>query len=271
MNQERRISFEPFRSTKEVEILPGILERRHFLRTSLVGAAAVVALRATTIDLFAQDRPPQLPAKSIARLAWDDFLKEAVPVARQLLADPGFSVDEYLYRIGSLATRLEAIPETKLFPLEQLNPRVFFAPSFKGSPFFIIQWRMEPGAILPPHNHPNASVCTFGFEGEIRLRNFEIEGQAPAYESGKIFRLRETHNEPLTPGRINTLSPARDNIHTFRAAKQGARGIDISTLHGPSAPFSFVDINEEPIDPESRIFEATWNDLGRRATPLRKN
>ena len=268
MNQESRNSFEPFRSPKEVEILPGILERRYFLRASIVSAAAVVALRATTTDLFAQDRPP---AKTTAGLAWDDFLKEAVPVARQLVADPGFSVDEYLYRIGSLATRLEAIPETKLSPFEQLNPRVFFAPSFRGSPFFIIQWRMEPGAVLPPHNHPNASVCTIGFEGEIRLRNFEIEGQAPAYDSGKTFRLRETHNEPLTRGRINTLSPARDNIHTFQAAKRGARGIDITTMHGPGAPFSFVDINDKPIDPESRIFEGTWNDFGRRAVPPPKN
>jgi hypothetical protein len=136
MDQENRNSSEPCQSTKAVEIFPGVLERRYFLRGSLVSAAAVIALRATTTALCAQDRPP---AKATAGLAWDDFLKEAVPVARQLFVEPGFNVDEYLYRIGSLATRLEAIPETKLSPFEQLNPRVFFAPSFRGSPFFIIQ------------------------------------------------------------------------------------------------------------------------------------
>src|SRR5205085_8590050 len=150
------------------------------------------------------------------KLAWDEFLKQAVPIAQQLIADPAFSVDEYLYRIGSLATRLKEIPDSKLGPYTAVDPRVWFGPSFRGSPFFIIQWRMEPGAVLPPHNHPNALVCTLGFEGEVRLRNFEILGDSPDYTSKKILRIRETHNEVITRGRINTLSPSRDNIHSFQ-------------------------------------------------------
>jgi len=86
---------------------------------------------------------------------------------------------------------------------------MFFAPSFRGTPFFIIQWRIEPGVVFPAHNHPNASVCTLGYEGEVRLRNFEIVGEAPAYDSKKTFRVRETHDETIERGRINTLSPSR--------------------------------------------------------------
>ena len=118
---------------------------------------------------------------------------------------------------------------------------------------------MEPGAVLPPHNHPNASVCTLGYEGEVRLRNFEIMEEAPDYASKKTFRVRETRNETLTAGRINRLSPMRDNIHCFKAGKESARGIDINTLHGKTNNFSFLDMSEQPIDSEKRIFEAVWN------------
>src|SRR6185369_12331276 len=153
----------------EVEVFPGIYERRNFLRRSLATIAAIVALRATSKSLSAHT---PIGAQGVDGLAWDEFLKRSVPMAQQLIADPDFSVDEYLYRIGSLATRLKEIPNSALRSYKTVEPRVWFGPSFRGSPFFIIQWRMEPGALLPAHNHPNASVCTLGFEGEVRLRNF---------------------------------------------------------------------------------------------------
>jgi len=267
MNEDSQLESGPGKATdcsKEKEILPGIMERRYFLGSSISSLAAVVAL-GTTEATFAAQEQPRLDALTPGadKLAWDDFLKEAVPVAQKLVADPAFSVDEYLYRIGSLATRLNEIPDTKLFPYTAIDRRVCFAPSFRGSPFFIIQWRMEPGAVLPAHNHPNASVCTLGFEGEVRLRNFQIVGEAPEYELKKSFQVRETHNEMLTRGRINTLSSSRDNIHHFHVGREGARGIDISTLHGKMAQFSFLDIAEKPLDPEKRIFEAAWNERGR--------
>ncbi len=247
----------------EVEVFPGIYERRRFLRGSLTTIAAIVSLRATTKNLLAQ-------TPSADGLAWDEFLKQSVPIAQQLIADPAFSIDEYLYRIGSLATRLKEIPDSALGSYKTVEPRVWFGLSFRGSPFFIIQWRMEPGALLPAHNHPNASVCTLGFEGEVRLRNFEIIGEAPDYGSKKAFRVRETRNEMMSHGRINTLSPLRDNIHCFQVGSEGARGIDINTLHGKTNNFSFLDISKTPADAERRIFEATWSDLGREAAPAKK-
>jgi Protein of unknown function (DUF1637). len=125
---------------------------------------------------------------------------------------------------------------------------------------------MEPGAFLPAHNHPNASVCTLGYEGEVQVRNFEIIGEAPDYASKKPFRLRETRSEAMTRGRISTLAPTRDNIHCFRVGKQGARGIDINTMHGAMTPFSFLDMSEQPVQSEDRVFEAVWNpQLGQTA------
>jgi len=249
--------------TKEMEVFPGVMERRYFLGSSITGLAAVIALGTGATRAAKGQTSQAAGAIGANKLGWDDFLKEAVPVAQKLAADPAFSIDEYLYRIGSLATRLNEIPDTQLFPYTAIDKRVFFGPSFRGSPFFIIQWRMEPGAVLPAHNHPNASVCTLGYEGEVRLRNFEVVGEAPEYDLKKTFHVRETHNEMMSSGRINTLSSSRDNIHFFQVGKEGARGIDISTLHGKMAQFSFLDIAEKPLDAEKRIFEATWNERGR--------
>ena len=261
------VSTEP---AKEVEIFPGVHERRYFLRRSFATVAAIVALRAAPKSILAQTPIKATNAARADGLAWDDFLKQAVPVAQQLIAEPTFSVDEYLYRIGSLATRLKELPDTKLGPYTAVDSRVWFGPSFRGSPLFIIQWRMEPGAFLPPHNHPNASVCTLGFEGEVWLRNFEIDGEAPEYSSKAAFRIRETRNERMSRGRINTLSPSRDNIHCFQVGRDGARGIDINTLHGKINNFSFLEMSEKPIDSEKRIFEAAWNaQLGQ--PPARKS
>ena len=257
----------PSKAAREVEVFPGIHERRHFLCGSLVTAAAVLALKALPKNIKAQTPASVSPmagnVSASDRLGWDEFLKQAIPVGQQLIADPAFSFDEYLYRIGSLATRLKEIPDSKLGSYAAVDSRVWFGPSFRGTPFFIIQWRMDPGAILPPHNHPNASVCTLGYSGEVRLRNFEIVGEAPDYTSKKTFRVRETHNGPMTQGRISTLSPVRDNIHCFRVGSEGARGIDINTLHGKSNDFSFLDMSDKPIDPDTRIFEAAWSDLGK--------
>jgi hypothetical protein len=97
----------------------------------------------------------------------------------------------------------------------------------------------------------------------VRLRNFEIVGDAPDYESKKTFRVRETHSQTMTHGRISTLSPSRDNIHCFQVGKEDARGIDINTMVGKVAPFSFLEISEKPLDSTKLIFEAAWSAMGR--------
>src|ERR1044072_6786222 len=228
---------------EEVEVFPGRFERRYFLKGSVCSIAAAAVLNALGRTTLSR-QPDKTLLTSTADLAWDDLIKTAIPVAQKLIAEPDFSIDEYLYRIGSFATRLNEIPDSPLGPYTSVDRRVWFGPSFRGSPFFIIQWRMEPGAFLPPHNHPNGSVCTLAFEGEVRLRNFEIIGEAPDYASKKTFHVRETRNEMMSHGRNNTLSPLRDNIHCFQASSEGARGIDINTLHGTTNNFSFLDISK---------------------------
>ena len=214
----------------------------------------------------AMAQPGSRPAKvgkdgAVTDLGWKEFLEQCLPVAERLHRDPSRSgQDAYLYWLGSMAARLRPVdvPRAKLGRFGPFEPPVRFGVSFRGQPFFIVEWWLEPGATLPPHCHPNASVCTLGIEGEARIRNFEIAGDAPVFSSRRAFLVRETHDEIMAPGRLNTLSATRDNIHTFQAGPRGARGIDISTYHGPDVGFSFLDIDGRPKDARRRIHEAAW-------------
>jgi hypothetical protein len=209
--------------------------------------------------------PPKAGGGSApGELAWADFIERSVPEARALYKDASpHGQDIYLYTLAQWVARLrlETIPRAKVFRFGELTPPVLFGVGYKGVPFVLVEWRLEPGAFLPPHNHPNASVCTLGIEGEAFVRNFQVVGEAPDFSSKDVFRVQETHSEVMSAGRINVLSSARDNIHTFRAGKAGARGIDFGTLHGKELGFSFLDIAGSPADPERRIYQATWKNL----------
>jgi len=244
-----------------------ITRRRVLWLSALTGAAIFGRTPQTAARSMTQIDPEKTIAdenQNAIDLGWDDFLKQCVPVAEELHRDSSKSgQDAYLYWVASMVARLrlKEAPRAKLGRFGTLDPPVHFGRSFRGKPFFIVEWWLEPGALLPPHCHPNASVCTLGIEGEARIRNFEIVGDAPDFSSKQTFQVRETHNEIIAPGRLNTLSALRDNIHTFQAGKQGARGIDISTYHGPDVGFSFLDISDKARDAEGRVFEAAWKKL----------
>jgi hypothetical protein len=246
------------------ELAPGVLvERRSVLWLPAVAATAVVlGSREAHLCAAEQDEKRPDPEPHAGRIGWDDFLKECLAVAKDFSKDTSPSgQDAYLQRLAALAVRLQKAPATKLSPYAKLDPKVEFAPSYRGTPFVIIQWRMHPRAILPAHCHPRASVCTLGLEGEARLRNFEVEGTGPAFNSGstETFLIRETHSQIIAPGRVNTISTVRDNIHYFEAGPDGARGIDITIPYGGDGSFSFVGFTpDRPKDAVRRVFEARW-------------
>jgi hypothetical protein len=259
-------------NTEETDYSPGFkVQRRSMLWLPVLTASALILNHRSS--LFAQGsdkrkniREPEagLSNPVIGDISWEDFIKEGVPELREQykLTSPG-GQDSYLYSLAHWAARLrlETIPRAKLFRFETLNPPVHFGVGYRGVPFMVVEWWLEPYATLPPHNHPNYSVCTLGLEGEARIRNFQIAGEAPDFTSKETFRVRETHSELMSAGRINSLSPTRDNIHTFSAGKSGARGIDFGTLYGKDVGFSFLNIEEKPRDAEGRIYEASWRKI----------
>jgi hypothetical protein len=239
---------------QDVEVESGLfIERRRILWLPILAAAPLVSPAFTFAE--SQDSRPGVTK------TWDQFTRECLPTAAELHKDgsaPG--QDAYLYWIASKAAQLDlaTVPEAKVGALEGVEPKVEFGVGFRGVPFFVVEWRMAPNAFLPPHCHPNASVCTVGIDGEAQVRNFEIAGEAPEFSSAREFQVRETRQGLVSNGRIVTLSARRDNIHTFQAGKKGARGIDISTYHGPNVGFSYLDIKRTAADEGNRLFDAHW-------------
>jgi len=253
-------------SDSKKEVANGFFETRRrmfWMPASLAGCAILGTAERVIANQLNKDPSMSGPMASAGNyLDWESFLKQCLPVAGELYKDSSAPGQEaYLHWLGSMISRVRTnnIPRAKkVGRFEKLEPAVTFGVSYRGQPFFIVEWELEPRAFLPPHCHPNASVCTVGLDGEAQIRNFEIIGQAPEFSSRKTFLVRQTHNEVVAAGRINTLSSTRDNIHTFQAGKAGARGIDISTLHGPDVGFSFLEIGGKPRDPEAGTYEAAW-------------
>ena len=237
------------------EIADGVFEVR---RRMLWLPFATALFLAKPGPIVAQQTTPT------ANSRWGAFLQECLPIAGELHKDTSSAGQEkYLRWLAYAATGLDIkdIPSAKLGKFKNLDPASYFGVGYRGKPFFVVEWRMEPFAYLPPHNHPNVSVCTLALEGEARIRNFEPLGDVPAFSSKNAFLVRETHNEILRPGQLNSLSAVRDNIHTFRAGKAGARGIDITTYHGENIGFSDLEINDRPLNATERTFEAFWRKL----------
>src|SRR5438105_12605564 len=178
-------------SSKEVEVFTGVCDRRFFLKGSLTSAAIALAVGALPKKLFRQEAGKAPVVGGAEKLGWDDFLKQAVPVAQQLKADPAFSIDEYLYRIGSLATRLKELPDSRLGPYTDVEPRVWFGPSFRGSPFFIIQWRMEQVAFFLPPNTRTAVSARPALKVKGRYRISELSGMPRGTKRRKTFESGE--------------------------------------------------------------------------------
>lgn len=243
------------------EVVPGFSEMRRWILSAPASIAAAVILGRAAVAIGSPSTATPSNSDVGAKLDWASFLKQCEPAARKLHKDVSASGQEaYLHWLASMIMRVRAneIAHAKVGRFGTLEPAIRFGVFYRGDPFFTVEWQLEPGAFLPPHCHPNASVCTLGLEGEARIRNFEVVGEAPEFSSRQTFLVRETHNEIIAPGRINTLSSKRDNIHTFQAGKTGARGIDISTYHGPNVGFSFLDVSSTAKEPERLIFEAVW-------------
>jgi hypothetical protein len=224
--------------------LPSV-ERRHLLAASAFLLAA-----------------PRLPRLRERGTSWVQFLADAPgEVAELALGTTPAEHDAYLYALASLAARIEGVPGGKLSAFGGLEPEVLFGMLHRGTPFFVVEWRLAPHAELPAHCHPGASVCTLALEGECEVRHYEVQPGAPAYDSKseQPFPLRETRRQLLRPGSLSTLAPQRDNLHWFRAREQGARGIDLSTMHGGDGSFSFVAFDPDaPADAGRGLYEARW-------------
>ncbi len=202
------------------------------------------------------------PALSAARLQADSFselTRACKSLAADLLEKNALTPDEYLLRLASLGAGVDPgdVPEGKLGRFSNFDPPIELGPIHRELPIVIIQWRFAPGAVLRPHNHTPAHVLSLCIEGECRVRHFDALG-APSLDSRKTFRIRETENRVLRAGRSTSLTPARDNIHTFEAGPEGALGFDINTSLPGEGDWSMLELDDQPLKGYERVFEARW-------------
>ncbi len=233
------------------EVADGVcIERREVLMVSL-GALAAFCLgwpqRAAAEEAAGLDAPE-------GELAWDALLKQALPMAENLVKQKKPNEEAYLLQMASLVARLDKAPEGNFPPKRPIGA----IEHYRKMPFVVVQFKLEPGAALPYHDHRDYIGILSSVAGEAQVRSFEIQGANPTPPAGSSFDIRETGSRILTPGRSSHLSRTRDNIHDVRAGKDGARLLDFFTFYSKDGKSVFMNVSDKPKDPEKKIFEASW-------------
>lgn len=227
-----------------------VVERREFMLVCAGGALFVAGSGRAAAQ--------QADASDFAAL-----MQALEAIGDQLPVDTQREQDAYVLGLASRAIRVGRFPfpETsaigdrgiQIRPLGRTQP-----PSDSVHGVALVSYRMAPGAVLQAHNHPHYSVATVGVEGEARVLHYEPPAAAPPFSSTADFIVRQTAERVLRPGEATTLSPLRDNIHTFAAGPQGARFVDLFSLHGRDIGFSYLDIEPRPISNGGDRFRAVW-------------
>lgn len=227
-------------------------DRRRMLRASL----AVLAGLAPASKAFAQNVGPD----------WESYLAATRQEALALIRGSRNDIAGYLHWIASRLAARTDVPQAELQPVEWADPAISFGTHPPAAPFVLIEFRLAPGAYLPPHNHPNASVSTLLLEGQATIDNYELDPRSdPPGLRGEAL-LTHTVTQMLRPGDCNFVQPGRNNLHAFRAGPHGARGVDITTQHGPPGAFGYLKL----LEPRSvgATLTAEWvNPAQERLTP----
>ena len=233
-----------------IETEPGlVVERRCFLKTAAVAFGGVSLPGAAALRIGETES---------ASLSLEEFIAEAVPVAKQLVGDPSLAgQDRYLLTLAAYAVRLVDVPLPEFRESGQ-GPGAHIGVNGAPGPFVILHWRLDPGGEVRLHPHTYGNVVTLGLEGATRVENYEVLGERD-YDSTEPFLARRTLSQWLTPGGTNLVNLERNYVHGFRAGSLGARGLDITTrlLERRSTPHLALGA-PSAVDPD--VFEARWTE-----------
>jgi hypothetical protein len=194
-------------------------------------------------------------AEPAADYSYDEYIRTVPDELMKLLpATTESQFDEFVWTAGAKLRRVGTIP----FPQGMKETGLDIRPISKfRAVFSVIAYRAAPGVVQPPHDHPKYSVATMGLEGAVRVRYFEPDGEAPPHSSREPFRVRKTAERWLEPRSVMTLTPTRDNIHTFEAGPDGARWVDFNTAHAPD-DFSYLRLMPCTSERTGDLFDAKW-------------
>jgi len=184
--------------------------------------------------------------------ACEDLVKEHL--------DQGALPEALLLRLAEAGARLDppSVPRPSLGAFGSYDPKIYFGPVRRAPSLIMIEWKLEPNAVLPAHNHTPGLVLSLCIEGECWLQHFELAGDAPEPGEAGAFRIRKTRAQLLRPGHATSLTPERDNIHTFRAGPRGALGIDLNIPLPGAGDWSMIAYEEGSPQGFEELHDARW-------------
>lgn len=209
--------------------------------------------------LAARFEPRARAVADEAGLDFEAFLAEAVPLARDLVADTSRAgQDRYLHSLAALAAGLRGVPVPEMRETSKDSPlRTFLGVNECDAPFTILHWRLDPGARIGLHPHIYGNVLTVCLEGEVRIENYEMVGERD-FDTKEPFPVRRTKDQILLPGAFNTLNLEHGYVHGFTAGPEGARGLDITTRIRDRRSTPTLVVRPEPLDERRALFEGHW-------------
>ena len=250
---------------QNVEVADGVaVERRSVLWLS---AAAVTSMLVGAGSLRAQqpkqDQKHQDPTpKKDPKLSFEEFLKQLLPQARRLIDSKGEDEQSYLMTVAAAMSRLQDPNAPMRDAMREFSKN--HRKEGERFPIGAMAMKLEAGRGFSHHDHLNYNGIIMGLEGEVRIRNYDFQGDPPASDSTDTFQIRETRDDLILPGRFSSLGQKRENIHDLVAGKDGARVLDVFTFYARNATSRYLNVEDKPRDAEARIYDATWKPRRRR-------
>jgi hypothetical protein len=199
------------------------------------------------------------PRKAREDLDFPAFTRACEELAAEYVTEDRRRPESLLLALAEAASRLDAdsVPRPTLGAFGGYQPKGGFGPVHRAQGLMVIEWSLDPNARLPAHNHTPVNVLSICLEGECWVEHFEIEGDAPAAGQEGEFLLHRTRAQLLRAGHGTSLTPQRDNIHTFRAGPRGALGIDINVSLPGEGDWSMIahEARSEALD---ALHKARW-------------
>lgn len=190
------------------------------------------------------------------KLTLEEFLAIANPLANELVGDTSpEGQDRYLLALAAVAVRLVDVPVPEM-RTSKVDSGAHLGFNEGGERFNVLHWRLDPGAKIGDHAHSYGNVVTLLLDGEVRIRNFEVDGTRD-YDSKESFRARRVCDQWVRTGGVNLVSLERNYTHGFVAGAKGARGLDLTTMLLERRPSPSLVLGK-PLDEAAGLFEATW-------------
>ncbi len=240
------------------EIAPGVtVERRGLFK---IGGAAAALLLASPL-LRGQEKVKKAAQKAgSGKISMAEFVAEAEPLAKELVDADEPNEDAYLMHLASLLCKLDNAPA---FEGRGGERPVQMSRNHRSPHFAVMQIKMAEGSSLPFHDHYEYNGVILGLEGAVKVRSFEMVGEELRPGRDEKFEIRETATATLTKGRLSTLSRTRDNIHDLRGGEGGGRVLDIFTFFPDNGGSKYMEVEDEPVDAERKVYKASWRSRGR--------